>query len=250
MKLQLRLCAFVVSSLAGLPTQSYAGVTPSIYGVWSNPVLAGFFVDGSTGVPTFRNNNGTAIDSITGPTSNTLTWGSWLNLEGVPSCGDIAPTPCASSITFTGATLPPDPTKPFTVGTISFTNGTSTITTFIFGATLTFYTTASPTPIGSDFVDIVGTANDGTAEQNADYITFSGLSGKSFNVYEGATAVVGLTGYIDDLVLTDITAQDSFGFVGNSPTLPTGVPEPATLAMFSAGLAGAVAMRRRKKKAA
>jgi hypothetical protein len=102
---------------------------------------------------------------------------------------------------------------------------------------LTFYQTGSPNPIGSDFVGFATTSNTGTAAQNADYITFSGLANTSFNVYEGATAIGGLDGFIDALVLTGITvdaSQAANGFVSNSPALP--VPGP----LAGAGLPGLV----------
>jgi hypothetical protein len=44
--------------------------------------------------------------------------------------------------------------------------------------------------------------------------------------------------YIDDIIVSAVSAPTS-----------TKLPEPATLALFSAGIAGAFAMGRRKKKA-
>jgi hypothetical protein len=71
------------------------------------------------------------------------------------------------------------------------------------------------------------------------------LNGNSIapdNVYAGEVG--------DDLVVAGTGSQ---GQVGNSPLnqggTSTNVPEPITLSLFGAGLAGAVAMRRRKKAA-
>src|SRR5262249_30687855 len=185
----------------------------------SNPVFAGHVADGATGALTPQNNTGSSVVSIT-PDATTISWGTFTpngitSPLGQPSpsgCAAIAPTPCASTITFTGATVPPDFTKPFQVGTITYTNGTSNLDSLIFGATLTFFSVSSSGgsgPIGSDFVNFNTTSNTGTPAQNADYITFSGLANTSFNVFEGATAIGNLMGFIDDLVLTGITLDPS-----------------------------------------
>jgi hypothetical protein len=243
MKARLSVLALVSLTLLAAQTKSDAD---TIVGVWSNPVFAGAVADGATGALTFQNNTGSSVVSITS-NATTISWGTFTpggitSPPGQPNpagCAVIAPTPCASTLTFTGGTVPADPTIPFQIGTITFTNGTSNLDSLIFGATLTFFRTSSSNPIGSDFVNFATTANTGTPAQNADYITFSGLAGTSFNVFEGATATGNLIGFIDDLVLTGITldsSQSGNGFVGNSPPLP--VPGP----IAGAGLPGLIAV--------
>jgi hypothetical protein len=106
---------------------------------WSNPVVAGNEADGATGALTFLNNSSTAVFSISSMASlnDTITWGVF---NGTTNPCTIAPTPCFSTITFTGTSpVPANPATPFQIGTISYTNGTSDLNSIIFGATLTFF---------------------------------------------------------------------------------------------------------------
>src|SRR5262249_48307007 len=138
MKPRLSVLAFVTLTLLAAQTKSDAD---TIVGMWSNPVFAGHVADGATGALTPQNNTGSSVVSIT-PDATTISWGTFTpngitSPLGQPSpsgCAAIAPTPCASTITFTGATVPPDFTKPFQVGTITYTNGTSNLDSLIFGA--------------------------------------------------------------------------------------------------------------------
>jgi len=121
------------------------------------------------------------------------------------------------------------------------------------------------------------------------HVTMSEQSGLSFNLYglDAASMFPGLSGAINitgnltggGTVFTSISIDDTFdgyslsGFTGldsidfaeptsgafrttaglaldNLLTTPKTVPEPLTLSLFGSGLAGAIAMRRRKKNAA
>jgi hypothetical protein len=214
--------------------------------------------DAVTSALSFQDNAISAVDSISnGVSGSTINWGTYstsgvTNPPGVPDaagCASLSPVPCQSAITFTGNPLPANPANPFTIGTLTYTNGTSNLDSLIFGATLTFVDSANPgTPLGSDTVQIVTTANTGNAIQNADYIIFSGLAGQSFNVIEGATAMAGLDGFIDDLTLTSLTllSSPSTGFIGNSPPIPFVAPEPTGLAILGFSIFGISLVRRRR----
>lgn len=247
--------AVMALAFAGAP-QSHAG---TIEGIWSNPILAGNIIDATSGALSFHNNTASAVSSISNGISSAISWGTWnsagiTNPPGVPDtvgCAALAAgfgVPCQSTITFTGNTLPADTLVPFSLGTLTYSNGTSNLDSLIFGATLTFFDSANPgVSLGSDFVQFVTTNNTGSDTQNADYVAFSGLAGQSFNVIEGATAQASLNGIIDDVVLTSLTllSAPTTGFIGSSPSIPLTAPEPASIALLCLGLAGIGIARRR-----
>jgi hypothetical protein len=232
----------------------------TIEAMWSNPTLSGTVIDPVTNALTGYDDSSSAVFSISnGVSSSTINWGTWsqsgiTSPPGVPDtagCNYLAAnfsgTPCQSTVVFRGATIPANTAVPFTVGTFTYTNGTSNSDSLIFGATLTFVDVQTGTTLGSDTVSINNTLNTGTATQNADYLVFSGLTGVSFNEEEGQTAQATAMGFVDGLVLTSLTVTGGIGgFIGDDPPLPATVPEPASIALLGAALTGLALIWRRR----
>jgi hypothetical protein len=247
---------FFLAGIAQAGTIGPVNQGDTIEATWSNPTLSGTVIDPVTNALTGYNNSSSAVFGISNAaSSSTINWGTYsttgiTNPPGVPDaagCASIAPTPCQSTVTFIGATLPANTSVPFTVGTFTYTNGTSNSDSLIFGATLTFVDVQTGTTIGSDTVSINTTLNTGTATQNADYLVFSGLTGVSFNEGEGQTATAMGKGFVDGLVLTSLTITGGTGgFIGNDPPLPATVPEPASIALLGAGITCLTLIRRRR----
>jgi hypothetical protein len=251
-----RLSGFVaiLGMLAVLgPAQASPVYSGQFTATWSDPVLSGDTIDGMTGVPSFRDNSAGAACSIAGcpvgvgftPGSTTLAWG-------------ISPT--SSTLNFDGHFfIGVAPDTVFDMGRVTFFNGTSDLSTIIFGATLnltyvpcSFCGPTGPVDALNIAVPIVTTANTGTNLQNADWVGPFGTSKPlTFNVLEGFSADAELYGKIvgdPQFVPTLLVTDDPNAFIGNGQ--PVGLPEPASLGLvmsaFAAfGFAGARSRRSR-----
>lgn len=226
-----------------------------IVGQWGSPIFDGCLVDAvDRSSLTCANTSASAVYSI----SNASTTGGPLAASTIMEGANATPVPGvppADSLTFTGGTIPATHESiPFVIGSISFTNGTSESGSQIYGATLNLFASNGNVVqfIGSELVQFNATLNTGTAAQNADYLTFSGLAGQSFEVYEGATATGALNGEVigdPQVFLTSVTldpGQSASAFIGADPALPTNTPEPGSLAMLGSGVFGLWTLRRRR----
>lgn len=168
----------------------------------------------------------------------------------------------------------------FTFGTLTFFNGTSSLESLIFGATLVleFIPTGSTQVVDTLYLGLgIGTTLNGRgAREDSDYISISGLDRSAF-VAEGLGATFILSGHISengapnsislfsvdnpDLVPTDIeldpdsitrldpndpTQLETLNFPGSGIgrlvgfTGATPIPEPSTLALLAIGALTAV----------
>jgi hypothetical protein len=234
-------CTLVHSGRVACADALYAG---TINAVISDPVFTGFYLD-TAGNPVFSDDTATASYSI-------INSGSTAELiSGDNSGGAGAP----SEIIFFGNTFSGvSPGQDFDLGTITYNNGTSTINTLLFGATLTLSVAGNPsiTPVSIPF-QITTTANGGfSAVLDADFLTFPAPISLQFHVYEGGGATAVVTGHIfgDPVLVADsiqIPAdQSNNGFL-------TPAPAPSTLVMLSTlaiSFFGVGGLRKRLKRTA
>ena len=242
----------------------------TIVGVFSNPVVIGNLLnDPTVGVTTYQDDTGTAVYCFyAGPCSGTGgSSGSVLSWGTSPVGGTVPLNQSFSQLTFTGATVPQIPGGRYSVGTITYINGTSENGSEIFGATLSFYlNSTSGEFLGSDNVIISATVNQNSGtgltidqlQTDADYINICGpasdICASSLEAFEDSEGGVGvsadLTGTIDGLVLNQITlspGQDpnTSGSIGNLPALGQ-VPEPSSWALMATVAALGAALARRE----
>ena len=247
-----------------------AGVSPlgTIVGIFSSPVLQGNLLhDPTFGQVIFANNAGTAVDSIHNSTDQTLigmppeqlngsslTWGSFATQ---PNIG-------FSILTFFGGQVPANFNQQFLVGTFTFLNGTSDLSTLIFGATISFYDNLgnASTLLASDNIVINTTQNIGpTIQDNADYVNICGNNSficlNSIEAIEESDGGVGVTVNLFGNIVGDPVLQlnnvalapgqndTTNGFIGTD--LPLGeVPEPGTLLTLPIGLVLCIGFARRR----
>ncbi|WP_293903543.1 choice-of-anchor K domain-containing protein [Phenylobacterium sp.] len=228
--------ATLLSPLMTSAASADALYSGSVTGFFSDPVTSGdvVLISGASG---FLNNGASAVS--TGFPGAAVTWGS---------------TPGSSQLIFLGDNfLNVTSMQIFHLGTIIYTNGTSDLSTLIFGAKLHLLTGGVADEHISD-LNIVTTQNTGLgAARDSDFVGFSDFS-STFNVYEGMTSSIELFGSIvGDPMLTldhiDISpVAASAGFIGHGLGA---VPEPATWAMMILGFFGlGGALRTRRARAA
>jgi hypothetical protein len=245
----------------------------TIIGVFSNPILQGYVIHDPTisSPPAYFNNTGTAVYSIVNSTDPTRT-GAGIQATGSKlqwgASSSVSPDVSFSELIFFGAQIPSDIHQPFTAGVITYLNGTSDLTSLIFGASLSLYDNfVSPENyLGTDQIIITTTSNIGASvAQDADYINICGngsqLCGTSIEAFEdsqGGTGVtVNLTGQIvgdpylafTSVALSPIQPGTGLsGAIGNQAAMG-GVPEPSTWAMMLTGFLGLAGLRYRARRA-
>ncbi len=242
--------AVSLTFLGCLPAKASPQYIGTVSATWSNPVLSGAVIDGVTRAPTFPSDNSTtAICSIitgtphcpfpaTGGPLSTLEW------------GDQTP----NRVDFAGAAFNVAPGQVFDMGTLTYFNGTNFLQSLIFGADLTLsFSLTTGTAVSPELIriGIVGTANDGSPQDNADFLTFSGIS-KDLSVYENGAATAHLFGKIvgdPQAFLVDIVLDPNSvntGFISSGPTGT--LPESSTLSILGLGFIGLAAFLGRSRK--
>lgn len=223
------------------PTAATADGLPAngtIIGIFDSVITSGNVIHSpNLGASTYYNNSGTAFYQtiLPGPNSGSaLIWGS----------GNFSPN--TSELDFFGTTGPIAPNQPFVAGTLTFNNGTSDLTSLIFGATISFYVnSASPQNyLGTDTIYITTTGNLGIDPvQDADYVNICGngsnICNSSIQAHEGGGVTVALTASIIGdpmLAFSRVDYVSGAGEIGNQPQ--GAVPEPSTWAMMMLGFAG------------
>lgn len=203
-------------------------VSGQINAAFSNPVLAGenIALDGQR---VFEDHSGTAVYSFVNNGSVAeVIWGDDNGGAGSPS-----------EVVFFGNTVSAMPIgQEFQLGTVTFNNGTSTVGTSIFGATLTLFVPQDPsvTPLTTN-LQILTTRNHAPPIPflDADYLTFPAPTYVNFHVYEGAGATAIVWGrFVGDpeLVITRLElAPDQ---VGNG--FLSEAPEPSSWILMGSGV--------------
>lgn len=254
----------------------------TIIGVFSDPIYSGFVShDPNISSSTYFDNTATAPLSLSIVNSTDPTLGGTPALQATGSKlqwgsdNSVDPSEQFSELIFFGAQMPANIHQPFEAGVITFLNGTSDLTSLIFGASLSLYANVvSPqTFLGTDTVIITTTSNLGAAlAQDADYISICGngsnICGSSIEAYENSQGGTGVTAVLMGQIVGDPQLQFSdvalapvqtnlldpgsppglTGLVGDQAAAGV-IPEPSTWPMMILGFAGLGLMGYRTKRA-
>ena len=252
--------AIALTCLACLGQSAQAGFfIGSISARFENPTLSGSIRNPAT----FYNNTGSASYSASGGgATSTFRWGS----SGYSSLNFFA-----------NQDVQVNSDEPFSFGTVTYYNGTSELSSLVFGVNLVLEFIGSPTVSKLTIpISIVTTNNIGDANANADYISFGTQVPVSFFTYEGIGATAILKGSIvgnPHMIPSDITVLESFtlytgtdpqgsepydpsqyttydspGFSGGFAAPTPVIPEPSSLVLFGIGTLGLIRQVRRRRQ--
>ena len=272
MQFHVRLAGIVAATLSALCVHggpAMANVVQStIIGVFGGTVTSGYVLHNpNLASTTFFNNAGTAVYAITNGTNpalagtpplqatgSSLVWGDNNGGSGAPSI-----------LNFFGAPIPANVNQSFQLGRITYSNGTSSLASLIFGATISFYdgSVSAVNFLGTDTIVINTTSNLGqSVAQDSDYINICGnQSNICQNSIEAVESSQGGTGVTVDLFGTIVGDPQLFvnlvtlvpgqspttnGFIGTDPPLAM-APEPPALTLLCGGLAALFMLRRRMR---
>ncbi len=227
--------------------------------------------DPAAGANTILDNTSTAVFNITNDVvnnnvaSSSMSWGIFTGTNtGFQPFSDLV---------FVGNTIPTThATSAFNVGSLTFLNGTSDLTSLVFGVTMNFYAGSinQTNYLGSDTVAITTTSNvfgvpGGLTSGDDDYVNvcgqFSGICGTSIEAVEssegGTGFVVNLSGTIVGdpmLTISGVTVagtQDpnTNGFLGSDPAIGSAAPEPSSWALTACAAAFVLFLARRRRLA-
>jgi hypothetical protein len=220
---------FLLAAVAFAPVAS----ADTIVAVFSDPVLAGMIPSHSAPGRTYLNNIGTAVYNISNSAAgSSLRWGT-----ATPERYQTY-----SELLLIGDTIPSDTSVPFSLATLTYTNGTSADVTGIFGASISFYDgyISAATFLGADQLIITNTAN---------------YFGHPGGVTTGDDDFISICGNNSSLCLSPVEAVESseggttvtVDLFGTIPANSMGItPEPGSFTLLLTGcVAGTWLFKRR-----